>query len=305
MDWTVGKVLFAGAGAAGVALLVTKAIQSFRSSDSREPSLPAPPRPAVQLPRTPQPDWDPGPARRPAPGERTYVPSIEQWRGELQRQAPDIPIRYLMNYLDKESKGQPCSWGFHGKLDPSDNRYKFEAGIGQVYFSAKTREALDHVVKHGVSLAELRAPCDGQTQTRPLTDEEKQKNVQTFLGDVRQSIETSRKQLAKAGVSWPETTDDFWQLVKLQHGLPGIPGSFLKAAAEAGEAGSFEQFAAFVNALPRPRYLEIAKAAGWMPAMGNFSAKRIGEILNNARTVGAGVTAPGDIQLDVTDVRPA
>lgn len=285
-DWTGGQLLAIAAGAVGVGYLVHRAYRALH------PELGPAPAPGIQplpLPR-PAPEPPPAPPRPPRPSGHRYPAQVEQWADELERQAPDIPRRFLLNYLDKESGGNPCGMGFHGQKFP-DGLYKFEAGIGQNYFAAKTRRALDQKTSHGVTLAELRAPCQGNHQIRELTPAERQKNVQAFLGDVRDFIITARAQIARAGLDWPETGDDFWMLVKLQHGLPCVPKSFLVAAADAGHAGSFDAFAAWVNALPRERYDELTGSAHCRPAMDRFFGAGTRRALENARSVGHGVTS--------------
>lgn len=284
------------AGAIGTGLLVRKAVKAMHGGDGDEddaPLRPDPPRPPVTLP-TAQSQMPANPATE-AHGQnwwngnsKRYVPSVEQWRGTFMQQAPDYPIVFLLNYLDKESKGLACATGFKGEKH-RDGFYKFEAGIGQNYFQAPTREALDHVRVHGVSLAELRAPCEGQKQIRPLTDDEKQKNAHAFLEDVRAFRATAHQQLAAAGIDWPESGDDFWKLVKLQHGLPCVPKSFLTAAAQAGHAATFADFRAFVNALPHDRYTALTKEGRCWPAMEKFFGAGTATALANANEVGTGV----------------
>lgn len=272
----------------GTGFAVHRTLKYLEKSEPRRPELsPPPPPPRIPAPRpvTPSPS---APSSAPsAPG--TYGPTVEQWRAVIAAQAPDTPIRFALNWLDHESKGLPCSTGFKGERHP-DGKYKYEAGIGQQFFEAASREALDHVQVHGVSLAELRAPCKGQEQIRPLTDDEKQKNVRAFLGDIKRFRAKAHAQLAHAGLSWPESTDDFWMLVKLQHGLPCIASSFLAPAASAGRATSFITFQTFVNELSREHYNQFTGASGCRPAMDGYFGAGTALALKNAVKTARGVT---------------
>ncbi len=226
----------------------------------------------------------------PPPVAMTFAPGVEQWRDVLEQQRSGEPLHFLMQWLARESGGRPCAVGFRGAQDPVDKLFKFEAGIGQQFFEAKTRAELDNTMVNGVPLRILRAACEGNTerQLRPLTDEEKVANVQAFLGDVRKFRARAHAQLAHAGIDWPESSDDFWMLVKLQHALPCVASSFLTPAAHTGQAGSYKQFKAFVNNLDHATYTALTTASGCGPAMARFYGHGTANALDNAEIVGRG-----------------
>lgn len=284
------RLLWIALGIGGTAALVHRALKIKSAEASTLPQRPRiePPRPPVLPPSAGGDDedvtWWGG-------VKKTFSPSVEFWRQTLEALRNGVPLVFLLSWLQKESRGNACSTGFTGKQDPLDGKFKYEAGIGQQYFEAATRAALDDVMVHGVSLRALRAPCSGQTQTRPLTSDEKAANVRAFLGDVAKFRATSHVQLASAGINWPESTDDFWMMVKLQHGLPCAPSSFLKAAAVADQARSFAQFKAFVNGLSRERYTELTTAAGCGTSMARYFGHGVANAMNNSEEVGRGATS--------------
>lgn len=217
----------------------------------------------------------------------TFVPSpgVLYWKDELQKQAPDVPIGFLLSWLTHESAGNPCATGFAGEKAP-DGWYKFEAGIGQQYFQAKTPDELMLKTTYGgVSLAMLRAPCVGQKQTRPLSPEERAANVKAFLGEVFKNRDSVRGLMSKAGVSWSEDSKDFWAMVKLFHNLPCIPLSFFVPAAQAGHARSYPDFSAWAIQLPWKEYQQFTTTSGCGQAMIPFFGK-IAHHLSAAKKIG-------------------
>jgi hypothetical protein len=213
---------------------------------------------------------------------------VESWRPVMEERRGDVPIEFLLSWLAHESGGNACSTGFAGQQFP-DGQFKFEAGIGQAFFQASTREALNSKTTFGgVTLAELRVGCNGQTLTRPLTADEKEPHVVAFLGEVNSQRAKTRDQLDAAGISWPEETEDFWMAVKLQHNLPCIPLSFFKPAAAAGKADSFAQFESFVNGLSRADYTKHTTAGRCAAGMAGFFGAGTANALAKAKKVGAG-----------------
>lgn len=280
----VGTLVGVGAlvGVTGLILFARK--KSSRGSP-RDPIFPGP---STLPPTVVEPE--------PGPGHAIFASGVEQWRAVLDAQRADadgkIPLRFLLQWLTQESGGNPCSTGFTGAQDPVDKLYKFEAGIGQQYFEAPTRDALDTKTANGVMLKTLRAACSAQHQTRPLTVAEKAANVQAFLGDVRRFRALARKQIAVAGLSWPESGDDFWRAVKLEHALPCVAKSFLGPAAQHGVT-TFAGLVAFVNGLDVPTYIAMTKAAGCWPAMQRFYGHGVVNALANSAKCGAAAWSLG------------
>lgn len=221
-----------------------------------------------------------------------FSSTVEQWRAVLEPRRNGIPIAFLLAWLSRESGGNPCSTGF---TLPT----KFEAGIGQLMFTSKhtaTGDIMD-AVRQGVSLRTLRAPCSahngtvgsGGRQLRPLTDDEKAANVDSFLADVEENRRDAQRRLDAAGIEWPEETQDFWMAVKLEHALPGAAVAFYGPAAKADRATTFADFVAFVTSLSADAYNAHARAAGIESAMRPFFGKGIANALANAQKTGAGV----------------
>ena len=214
-----------------------------------------------------------------------FTPLVESWRPTLEQQANGIPINFLLAWLTHESGGNPCATGFVGKQDPRDGLFKFEAGIGQNFFEARSFDALFPTTSNGVTLAQLRKGCNGQTITnRSAVDDEAQ--VRAFLADVERFRDRSHQQLGAVGSQADaEELEDFWMFVKLQHALPAIPRFFLAAAAESGAADSFERFAGFVENLDLETMKRLDGSGGGVTIRRGAT---LAKIFNNARKTGAG-----------------
>jgi hypothetical protein len=159
--------------------------------------------------------------------------------------AAGIPLSYITRSMQEESGGNPCSIGAPGDLGPDGNPR--ELGIYQVYNP-------DDLKKVGVTGSQLRAYCvagmspvnykgrtvmsHSQSVARPLTPQEMQQQVDVAIGKIKESRDTADAAATAAGVTWPRTPDaaghDFWCLVKLVHGLPGLVHGIIKVTAHLG-----------------------------------------------------------------------
>lgn len=222
-DWTVGKVLFAGAGAAGVAFLVSKAVRSFRS-EARTPSLPPPPppRPTTQAPRRPMPPgWEPGPATDPAPAPPPrprprpptgrFSPLVERWRPEVEQRAGDLPVDPILKWIEMESGGDMDSRGMAGR----------EIGIFQLDYPGDGK-------RYGGSFAQLEDIARRSNERENpfdlswLTAEELDAEVGAGIRMMHGARKTVREVLAKNGIAWPESSFDFGTAIKQIHATPAV-----------------------------------------------------------------------------------
>lgn len=140
----------------------------------------------------------------------TFRPSVEQWRPLVQRMAPDLPIDFLMAFLDEESGGNPCSTGIPN----------VEAGLFQTFHP--------HDDRFGATFAQLRANCSGSTVIAPLSDDQQTLHVVSGVNLVRDLIQRARSALGSVGAIWPESSTDFWNFVKLGHGLPAMQTDLMR-----------------------------------------------------------------------------
>lgn len=141
--------------------------------------------------------------------------TVELWRPLVQRYAGDIPVDFLLAWIQKESNGNSCSWT---KLR--------EAGIFQLMAGDNQRDG-------GTTEAALRAGCVGTTQqlSRSLSDAEANEQVRSGVQYVRFARDQTRKKLAAVGAKWDESASDFWRLVKWHHVAPAYTSRWLTAAA--------------------------------------------------------------------------
>lgn len=200
----------------------------------------------------------------------TFRPSVEQWRPLLQRMAPDLPIDFLLAFVDEESGGNVCSTGIPG----------VEAGLFQTFHPSDD--------KHGATFDMLRVGCSGQTLTIPLTDSIRLLHATSGINKVRALLARARTTLAAVGARWPESSTDFWNWVKLGHGLPAMQAELMRqfTAARGGRApASWGEFRNMTMALPANQF-----PASLLPFSNSPSKRglrnRIEDVLANAEHAG-------------------
>lgn len=170
---------------------------------------------------------------------------VEAWRTRIDTASAGmgIPIEFLLTWVQFESYGNPCSVGIP----------KVEAGIAQTYHPDDDR--------FGATFDELRAACVEGTQelARPLTEDEKDLQVKSLVGLVKGARDGARGNMARAGVTWSESSPDFWKLVKLRHALPAFAGDYLvPCAADLGHPpATWAEFREWVEGLSDERVISI------------------------------------------------
>lgn len=144
----------------------------------------------------------------------TFSPTTEAWRPLVESYAGDIPVNFLMAWIERESGGNPCSYTSMG-----------EAGLFQLM-------PPDNIAQAGTSVGALRAACVGSTQqrSRALTVDEMNEQVRSGVQYVNAMRAIAHAKLDANGVDWSEDSPDFWQFVKLQHAYPGPSSGWLANA---------------------------------------------------------------------------
>jgi hypothetical protein len=140
-----------------------------------------------------------------------FSPAVEIWRSVIEQYAGDLPVEFLLAWIQRESAGNPCSYtSMH------------ESGIFQLM-------PPDNTDQGGTSEAALRTACIGSSQqmSHALTDAEIQEQVVSGIRYVNYVRAVAHHKLDAAGVNWPETSADFWKVVKLQHAYPGPTAGWL------------------------------------------------------------------------------
>jgi hypothetical protein len=197
-----------------------------------------------------------------------------------------------MNYITMESGGRPCSVGFPGELDAQGQ--PLESGLGQFMAPhdiklaettvAEMRAACSpHVAFPGLTRASPQAAiaaarAQAETQIRPLTEDEKTRQVialLTFLAGIRKIVEGS---FADHGVTWPKTSADYWAMIKGYHAGQSFPTGGVALAVKA------------LGHAPR-NWGEFA--SGYLSTITDASIHaRHAHALDNARRAGAGSGLP-------------
>jgi hypothetical protein len=210
---------------------------------------------------------------------RTYPAQVEAWRSLIKQEAAGsgVPLDFLLTWVRHESYGNPCALGIPGH----------EAGIAQTWHP--------HDDRYGATYDELRAACepDTQKQARALTAAEKNLQVASLVAYVKNAREVARGQVARAGLTWSESSRDFWNLVKLRHALPALGSDYLGPCRDdlGRPPGSWAEFREWMESLPDERVVAINKnVAPWS----SLAQRR--RLLDNAEKTGGSVgdTAAGD-----------
>lgn len=170
---------------------------------------------------------------------------VEAWRSLIEEKAEGtgLPIDFLLMWVQRESYGNPCALGIPG----------VEAGIAQTYHPDDDR--------FGATFDELRAACvpGKHEQARSLTADEKDLQVTSLVGLVKNARDAARAQMKRAGVKWSESSSDFWKLVKLRHALPALGSDYLRPCADAlgHPPAAFAEFREWIEGLTDDHVIAI------------------------------------------------
>jgi hypothetical protein len=170
---------------------------------------------------------------------------VEAWRSLIEREAAGtgVPVDFLLTWVRYESYGNPCALGIPGK----------EAGIAQTYHPDDDR--------YGATFDELRAPCvpGKQEQARPLTSAEKDQQAGSLVALVKGARDATRAHMSRAGVTWAESSSDFWKLVKLRHALPAWGADYLGPCGKdlGHPPATFAEFREWIEGLSEEQVIAI------------------------------------------------
>lgn len=205
-------------------------------------------------------------------------PSVEAWRSDVAAAAGDMPINFLLMWIQKESNGNPCSWT---SLQ--------EAGIFQLM-------AGDNIAQGNTSIDQQHPvpPCSPGVQTTAyrssLTNEQAKWQVDGGLTYVRYCRKRASDFLSQAGYKWSDKDWSYWAMVKMVHVAPGvIPNMLQQGIAGYGSSPpDWDTLMTYVTGIP-PSWTDNAKAVGLM-GQGGGGMNIGGQILVFA-ALGAGVLA--------------
>ncbi len=214
-------------------------------------------------------------------------PTLEEWARMMAPacKAAGCPVPYAVKWLDMESGGNPCAIGYPPAKGPDGNPR--EMGIAQFYNP-------DDVKRFGLTGDELRAYCVPGDQheimwkgkrikgfsgklLRNLTPDEITRQADAAVKLIKRSMTSATSDLmgVHAGTAWSPRQANYWTLVKLQHGLPGVARSGMPAVTKfLGRAPSgWKEFRATL-----PKVKLDAGTEKWM----KDNPGRIEAILDNA-----------------------
>ncbi len=176
-----------------------------------------------------------------SPGTMGYTTATWEPVIAVYATAARVPIEFAVQWEGEESGGNPCAIGKPGAKGPDGNPR--EMGIAQLYNPDDLRD-------FGVTGDELRAYCVPGTQTvsRPLTEAEVQQQASLLVRKISKSRSEASHYMTLAGARWPSDGVDFWRLVKLVHGLPGLVHGLVTVAHHLGRAPSWSEFRRVIEA---------------------------------------------------------
>lgn len=173
------------------------------------------------------------------------IPSMKEWILAITSYAEknNVQVPYAAKWMDMESGGNPCAVGRPDAHGPDGNPR--EMGVAQFYNP-------DDLTRFGLTGTELRAYCVpgdqhemvykgktikgfSQNMIRPMTKTEMEKQANATVDLIRTSKKEALSDLLRINATssaWSSMRRDFWRLVKLQHGLPGLSRSGLPAVAQ-------------------------------------------------------------------------
>lgn len=143
--------------------------------------------------------------------------SAEDWRPLAETMAGDIPVDFIIAWIDKESGGNPCSYTTNPTLR--------EVGIGQ-YCTAG--DCADNLTMANTTAAAQHPipPCADGAQTyatyaslSPSQQADQMQALVTYINAARSRVDDY---LSGAGTIWLDNGEDYWKLVKMVHVAPGV-----------------------------------------------------------------------------------
>ncbi len=197
--------------------------------------------------------------------------STESWRGLANELGGNIPVPFILKWIDVESGGSPCATGGATAKDGTVR----EAGIFQFFYP-------DDYQRLGLDVNTIRACCEGiekghsQNCVRQMTDDEKNYQMAAGIKYIHVAMFKASNDLAVYGSNW-NGSPDYWKMVKMQHNAPGLALDWLKAfrKVEGFGARSFQEYRDYVMTHP----------GLW----GKYGKAKVLQILNNADKVGGAV----------------
>lgn len=184
--------------------------------------------------------------------ELAFNPSVEAWRSDIESGAGDLPVNFLLMWVQVESNGNPCNYtSLH------------ESGIFQLMAPdnlarGNTTEAQQHPVP----------PCIAGTNSTKyrssLSDQQAGWQVDGGVTYVNYCRDYARMMLKQYGYDWSENDWSFWAMVKMVHVAPAPIPRMLQAGID-GNGGSppddWDAMAKYVTGVPQ-NWLDNARKVG-------------------------------------------
>ena len=144
-------------------------------------------------------------------------PALNAWKPIIDALTPQaLDPAFVMKWIEVESGGNPCAVGSFKQRGPDG--HPREMGIAQFYNP-------DDLIRINLTSDQLRAYCvpESQKLARALTGEEMRRHAQAAIDLILSCRSRALHDLHIVGAAWDLDGRDFYALIKLHHGLPGLP----------------------------------------------------------------------------------
>lgn len=212
----------------------------------------------------------------------TFRASTEAWRDLVSSQAGDIPINFLMCWIDVESGGNPCD---------------YETGAGSPEVGIFQLMSPDNLARAGTTIAQMQPspPCLPNSITSigtganqgfaSLSSDQANEQVRAGIQYVTYCRQFARAALDAAGYTdgWTDQDAAFWMLVKMVHVAPSaIPSQLVQVANQLGAPPTdWATWRAATTAWPS-HWLDVAQQVG---AYGDGGGSVIDSLLSSQTNV--------------------
>lgn len=220
---------------------------------------------------TPEPEPDATPEETVVQKTVDWAPYIDQLRG-------DLDGAFLARWVAVESNGNPCAIGVWGG--------PWEAGIGQVYFDINPNQR-DATV-FGATLNQLRECCyiGSEKMASAPTDAQIHANVVSLVAMARSYMAIAQSKLDGLGLTWP--TSEVQCLAKLYHALPTLVTTHFSAAAQEGQAGTWDAYRFWLGSMDKDGVLAVDQQMGYPSGKGAAPKWPLDRLFANAESTGRG-----------------
>jgi hypothetical protein len=190
--------------------------------------------------------------------------SVAYWTDLLSQNSQGLDVGKLSAWIAEESNGCPSAIG-----QPT------EVGIFQLNLADGPAWGGTLQSLHG----DFSVSPNSGALARELTSDEELLQVTSGVAFVQHAQQFAQSNLDANNLAW--SSDDTWCLTKLYHALPRLSDQYLAAAANAGQASSWSDFASYLRNISQSDAAQVNSAVA-----NNKYYYPFGRFVDNAEAVG-------------------